>query len=72
MKSKARQVSVLLVEDETLIRMMIASMIEELGHIVVAEAGNIADALNLPKQQTLGSPFLISMWGVTESSRWRK
>jgi hypothetical protein len=41
--SNGRLVSVLLVEDETLIRMMIAGMIEELGHAVVAEAGNIAD-----------------------------
>jgi len=35
---------VLLVEDETLIRMMTAQMVEELGHRVVAEAGNIKDA----------------------------
>jgi CheY-like chemotaxis protein len=33
-----------LVEDEALIRMMLAEMIEELGHRVVAEAGNIQDA----------------------------
>ena len=38
------KVSVLLVEDETLIRMMIAGMIEELGHTVVAEAGNMTQA----------------------------
>lgn len=49
MISKARQLSVLLVEDETLIRMMIAGMIEELGHTVVAEAGNISDALKLAR-----------------------
>ena len=36
-----------LVEDETLIRMMIAGMVEGLGHTVVAEAGNIGDALKL-------------------------
>ena len=35
---------VFLVEDEALIRMMIADMVEELGHRVVAEAGNIQDA----------------------------
>lgn len=35
---------VLLVEDEALIRMMTAQMVEELGHRVVAEAGNIKDA----------------------------
>jgi CheY-like chemotaxis protein len=44
-----RDVSIFLVEDETLIRMMIAAMIAELGHTVVAEAGNIADALALAK-----------------------
>lgn len=35
----------LLVEDETLIRMMLIDMIEELGHHVVAEAGNLDEAL---------------------------
>jgi CheY-like chemotaxis protein len=35
--------SILLVEDEALIRMMLAEMVEELGHRVVAEAGNIKD-----------------------------
>ena len=49
LKSIARSVSVLLVEDEALIRMMVAGMIEELGHTVVAEAGNIADASNIAK-----------------------
>ena len=39
-----RKASVLLVEDEALIRMMIASMLEELGHRVVAEAGTLEDA----------------------------
>ncbi|MGY2931921.1 CheY-like chemotaxis protein [Bradyrhizobium sp. GM6.1] len=33
--------SVLLVEDEALIQMMIADMLAELGHSVVAEAGVI-------------------------------
>jgi CheY-like chemotaxis protein len=33
--------SIFLVEDEGLIRLMLADMIEELGHRVVAEAGNI-------------------------------
>jgi CheY-like chemotaxis protein len=54
MESRARQVSVLLVEDETLIRMMIADMVEELGHTVVAEAGNITDALRLAKTANFG------------------
>ena len=36
--------SVFLVEDEALIRMMIVEMLEELGHRVVAEAGSIQTA----------------------------
>jgi DNA-binding NtrC family response regulator len=39
-----RQASIFLVEDEALILMMLAEMIGELGHRVVAEAGNIQDA----------------------------
>jgi DNA-binding NtrC family response regulator len=39
-----RHASIFLVEDEALIRMMLVEMIEELGHRVVAEAGNIQDA----------------------------
>lgn len=39
-----RSLSVLLVEDEALIRMALADMLVELGHNVVAEAGNIEDA----------------------------
>jgi CheY-like chemotaxis protein len=35
---------VLLVEDEALIRMMISGMVEELGHLVVAEAATLEDA----------------------------
>jgi DNA-binding NtrC family response regulator len=49
---KRRLVSVLLVEDETLIRMMIAEMIEELGHSVAGEASNIADAVRLANTAT--------------------
>ena len=47
MNDPNRQVSILLVEDEALIRMMVAQMVEELGHTVVAEAANIKDALEL-------------------------
>ena len=35
---------ILLVEDEALIRMMTAEMVEALGHRVVAQAGNLKDA----------------------------
>ena len=57
MELKRRPVSVLLVEDEALIRMMIAEMIEELGHSVAGEASNIADALRLA--QTASFEFAI-------------
>jgi CheY-like chemotaxis protein len=42
-----RHASIFLVEDEGLIRLLLADMIEELGHRVVAEAGNIQEALVL-------------------------
>jgi CheY-like chemotaxis protein len=42
-----RQASILLVEDEALIRMMLVEMAEELGHKVTAEAGNVAEAQSL-------------------------
>ena len=40
-----KSLAIFLVEDETLIRMMIAGMVEELGHQVVAEAGDIDQAI---------------------------
>jgi CheY-like chemotaxis protein len=39
--------SVFLVEDEVMIRMMVADMLEELGYRVVAEAGDISEAIRL-------------------------
>ena len=39
--------SVFLVEDEVMIRMMVADMLEELGYSVAAEAGEISEALRL-------------------------
>jgi CheY-like chemotaxis protein len=39
--------SVFLVEDEVMIRMMVADMLEELGHSVAAEAGEISEAVKL-------------------------
>lgn len=53
-------VSVFLVEDETLIRMMIAEMIEELGHKVVAEAGSIQAAEPLART----SPFDLGIFDI--------
>ena len=39
--------SVFLVEDEVMIRMMVADMLEELGYTIAAEAGEISEALRL-------------------------
>jgi CheY-like chemotaxis protein len=39
--------SVLLVEDEVIIRMMVADMLEELGHSVAGEAGEVSQAVKL-------------------------
>lgn len=39
--------SILLVEDEAIIRMMLVEMLEELGHRVIAEAGNVQDGRSL-------------------------
>ena len=39
--------SVFLVEDEVMIRMMVADMLEELGYSVAAEAGDIDEAIRL-------------------------
>jgi DNA-binding NtrC family response regulator len=47
-------VSIFLVEDEALIRMMVTEMLEELGHRVVAEAGSIQSAEPLAHASTFG------------------
>ena len=39
--------SVFLVEDEVMIRMMVADMLEELGYSVAGEAGEIGEAIRL-------------------------
>ena len=39
--------SIFLVEDEVMIRMMVADMLEELGYRVAAEAGEINEAIRL-------------------------
>jgi DNA-binding NarL/FixJ family response regulator len=43
----ARPLSVFLVEDEPMIRIMVTDMLEELGHRVVAEAGDIEEGAKL-------------------------
>jgi CheY-like chemotaxis protein len=57
-KGAEASASILLVEDEALIRMMISEMVEELGHIVVAEAGNIETARHLAETATFDLAIL--------------
>ena len=45
--TESAALSVLLVEDEPLIRMMVTDMLEELGHRVVAEAADVDTAVML-------------------------
>jgi len=47
MATRPQGCSVFLVEDEVMIRMMVADMLEELGYRVAAEAGEINEALKL-------------------------
>jgi CheY-like chemotaxis protein len=42
-----RSLSVLIVEDEVMIRMLLAEMLEELGHSIAGEAGRVDEALAL-------------------------
>jgi DNA-binding response OmpR family regulator len=39
--------SVLLVEDEVMIRMMVADMLQEMGYVIAGEAGDIDEAVRL-------------------------
>jgi CheY-like chemotaxis protein len=43
----AKSLKIFLVEDEAMIRMMVADMLEELGHTILAEAGRLDEALEL-------------------------
>jgi CheY-like chemotaxis protein len=61
-----RQASVLLVEDDTLIRLMLVEMLEELGQRVVAEAGSIEDAQTLAETATFDLAILdVNIGGHT-------
>ena len=59
-----RHARVFLVEDETLIRLMLAEMIEELGHQIVAEAGSIESALPLAETAAFDIAILDVNIGV--------
>lgn len=43
----ASRTSILLVEDEVMIRMMVADMLEELGYTIAGEAGDIDEGIRL-------------------------
>ena len=55
--------SVLLVEDEVLIRMMVADMVIELGHTIAAEAGDLRSALEQAKDAVFDMALLDVMLG---------
>jgi len=50
--------NIFLVEDEALIRMMIAEMVEQLGHRVVAEAGNVETGRELAQSASFDLALL--------------
>jgi DNA-binding response OmpR family regulator len=61
-----KQASILLVEDEPLIRMMLLEMIEEIGHTVVAEAGTVVDARSLAEIEDYDLAILdINLQGLS-------
>jgi CheY-like chemotaxis protein len=43
----AKALKVFVVEDEVMIRMMVADMLDQLGHTIAAEAGHVDQALEL-------------------------
>jgi CheY-like chemotaxis protein len=55
--------SVLLVEDEVMIRMMVADMLEELGHSVVGEAGEVSQAIKLVQSTEFDLAILVNLNG---------
>jgi len=65
---KAARYSIFVVEDETLIQMMVVDMLEELGHAVVAEAGRIEDAVRLAHDPGFDIAILdINLGGPTST-----
>ena len=53
-----RTISTLLVEDEALIRMMLAQMVEDLGYLIVSEAANIEAAISLAETRSFDLALL--------------
>ena len=56
-----RTISTLLVEDEALIRMMLAQMVEDLGHLSISEAANIEAAISLAETRSFD---LALLWQI--------
>jgi CheY-like chemotaxis protein len=54
----AKDLRVFVVEDEPMIRMMVADMLGELGHTVGAETGHIDEALVLAQSTSLSSTLI--------------
>lgn len=59
--------SILLVEDEALIRMMIADMLSDLGHSVAAEAGDLRSGLALANTVEFNAAILDVQLGADNS-----
>jgi CheY-like chemotaxis protein len=60
------QASILVVEDEALIRMMLVEMVEELGHRVVAEAGSVVDGQSIAQTERYDLAILdINLHGTS-------
>lgn len=57
-RAEVTSASVLLVDDEALIRMMVADMVEELGHRVAAEAGTLEAAIAAARDSTFDVALL--------------
>jgi len=60
-----RPASIFLVEDETLIRMMLVQMVEELGHRVIAEAANVDHGRSLAEIEDYDLAILdVNLQGI--------
>ncbi|MBV8747196.1 MAG: response regulator [Xanthobacteraceae bacterium] len=67
-----RQASILIVEDEALIRMMLVEMVETLGHKVIGEAGRIDEGRALAKTLEYDLAILdINLQGLQRAARRR-
>jgi CheY-like chemotaxis protein len=64
-----RQASIFVVEDETLIRMMLVQIIEELGHRVIAEASNVEDGRSLAEIEEYISRSSTSIYRASTCGR---